>query len=218
MCKWKVSCIVGTLTMILGITAQAELYVAGQVGANIPQDMTDVRGVEASSGVTVSDLDLDNQVVFGVKFGGYLPNSLNWLGFEGEYYHTDSDIKQQPATLSGPIPALSVNPGIVEETDIAVNTIALNALVRYPGERIQPYAGIGVGLNIFSIDAITGVSGNPFAPTLNLLAGVRGFVTDRIAAFFEYKHNRGSVEFPDVGFEADYRVNMFLGGVSYHWR
>ena len=217
MFKNRIGCLAAVLILGWGSPAQAEVYVAGQVGANIPQDLTNVRGVDSFDGIQVTDLDLKNQVVFGIKVGGYFPHSWDWLGVEGEFYHTDSDITQQTATLTGPIPTFSTS-GMVFETDLAVNTFAFNLLARYPGQWIQPYTGVGVGVNVFSIDTPAGMSGTSVAPTLNLLAGVRMFVTDRVAAFVEYKHNRGTVEFSEIGIEGDYRVNLFMGGVSYHWK
>ena len=217
MTTWKVLFLAGLMILTIKTPTFAEVYVAGQVGANFPQDFTDVRGVGSASGVTVSDLDLKNQVVFGIKFGGYFPGSWNWLGLEAEYYHTDHDIKGQAATLSGPIPALATG-GQVPKIDIIADTFALNGLVRYPGEHFQPYVGVGVGINVLQIDANAGTSGTRVEPTLNLLAGIRVFMTEHIGAFIEYKHNRGSVKFPDVGFKADFATNMALAGVSYHWK
>ncbi len=217
MSRGKTVWLTGICCIIFTMPVHAELYIAGQVGANIPQDYTDIRGIESFSGTTVSDLDLRNQIAFGVKVGGYLRESLSWLGFEGEFYHSDSDIKAQATTTSGPIPISAPGGGGVIRTDIATNTIGLNLLARYPGKRFQPYVGIGPGINVFSVTA-PGVDGLPTTLTLNILAGIRGFVTERVALFAEYKYNRGSLDMPDVGIEGDYRVNLFMGGISYSWK
>lgn len=55
-------------------------------------------------------------------------------------------------------------------------------------------------------------------PTLHLLAGLRIFVTKQVTRFTDYKHNRGTLEFSDNQGEADYRTNMFVGSISFHWK
>lgn len=205
--------------LVLGSTAsvQAEWYVGGQVGLNAPQDLTNIQGTGSASGIVLSDLELEKMVVFGAKFGGYFPENLNWLGGEIEVYHTDSDIKSQPATTSAPILGLSVS-GTLPQSDLAITTVALNVLVRYPHETWQPYGGVGVGLNIARFSGGTAVSETAYLPTLNLLAGLKFFVTEEVAIFGEYKFNYGSSwEFEDNLIEWDYSTNMFLGGVSYHF-
>ena len=213
----KTTYLAGILILAIGVPAHAEFYVGGQVGANIPQDFTDVKGIDGSSGITLSDLELRKMIVFGGKFGGFLPGSFNWLGFETEAYQTDSDIDQQPVTVSAPILGLN-GTTTIPRTDIAITTWAFNAIVRYPGKTFQPYGGIGVGVNFARLSGGVASSELSIDPTLNLLAGLRAFVTDRLALFGEYKHNRGTLKFSDNQLEGDYRTNMFLGGISYHWR
>lgn len=205
--------------LILGSTlsAQAEFYVGGQVGLNSPQDLTDIRGTGSASGITLSDLELENMVVFGAKFGGYFPKSLNWLGGEIEVYHTDSDIKQQPVTISAPILGLTAS-GTLPASDLAITTVAFNVLVRYPHQTWQPYAGVGAGLNVARLSGGTAISETAYLPSLNFLAGLKFFVTEQVSVFGEYKFNYGSGwEFEDNLLEFDYSTNMFLGGVSYHF-
>ena len=199
------------------LSANAEFYVGGQVGFNAPRDLTDIQGTGAATGITLSDLDLENGVVFGGKFGGYFANSLNWLGGELEVYHTNSNIKQQQATISAPILGLSVS-GTLPAADLAITTVAFNILVRYPHETWQPYAGIGGGINVARLSGGTTVSETAYLPSVNFLAGLKFFVTQHIAIFGEYKFNYGSSwEFEDNLMEVDYSTNMFLGGASYHF-
>lgn len=199
------------------VSSNAELYLGGQVGWNLPQDFTDVQGTGPASGSTLSDLELDEMVVFGGKFGGYLPGSVDWLGGEVEVYQTDSDIKQQQVTISAPILGLNVS-GNLNAIDLAITTVAFNLLVRYPGQTFQPYGGVGAGINIARLSGGGTTSETSLEPTLNLLAGVRAFVTKRVALFAEYKHNRGTFTFSDNFIEGNYRTNMVLGGLSYHFK
>jgi opacity protein-like surface antigen len=192
-----------------GRSAQAEVYVAGQIGYTSPNDLSSVQGTGPISGVSFSDLKLDNSIVYGAKVGYYLP-SVNWLGIETEMFNTTPDVKQQPITVLGvtvPAPGFNLN----------VFTWAINAMVRYPGKQFQPYAGVGLGV-FFAEAKFQGTSDKDVAPGLNALAGVRYFATDHIALFAEYKYNRAAFELPDaIGIKADYSANHFVGGVSYHF-
>lgn len=198
------------------VCAQAEWYVGGQVGLNTPQDLTDVRGTRSASGIVLSDLDLAEMIVFGAKFGGYLPNSLNWLGAEIDAYQTDSDISAQNVTISAPVLGLTVSDPI-SKVDLAVTTVALNLLVRYPHKTWQLSLGVGGGLNIARFGGGTAVNETALIPSLNAVAGLKYFFTDEVVVFGEYKMNYGSWSFDDNSIEVDYRTNMFLGGISYHF-
>jgi len=204
------SLLVGLCCVTLsGRSAQAEVYVAGQIGYTSPNDLSSVQGTGPISGVSFSDLKLDNSIVYGAKVGYYLP-SVNWLGIETEMFNTTPDVKQQPITVLGvtvPAPGFNLN----------VFTWAINAMVRYPGKQFQPYAGVGLGV-FFAEAKFQGTSDKDVAPGLNAIAGVRYFATDHIALFAEYKYNRAAFELPDaIGIKADYSANHFVGGVSYHF-
>ena len=189
--------------------AQAEVYVAGQIGYTSPNDLSNVQGVGPISGLGLSDLKLHDSIVYGGKVGFYLP-AVKWLGVETELFNTTPHVKQQPLTALGvTVPAPGFN--------LQVVTWAINAIVRYPGEQFQPYAGIGLGV-FFAEAKFQGQSDNDVAPGLNALAGLRYFATDHIAIFAEYKYNRAAFEFPSaIGIKGDYSANHFVGGVSYHF-
>lgn len=204
------SLLVGLCCVTLsGRSAQAEMYVAGQIGYTSPGDLSSVQGAGPVSGLSFSDLKLHNSIVYGAKVGYYLP-SVNWLGVETEMFNTTPHVKQQPVTALGvtvPLPGFNLN----------VFTWAINALVRYPGKQFQPYAGVGLGL-FFAEAKFQGLSDKDVAPGLNALAGLRYFATDHIALFAEYKYNRAAFELPDaIGLKADYSANHFVGGVSFHF-
>jgi opacity protein-like surface antigen len=207
---WLCSLSVGLVCLMLsGRPIHAEMYVAGQIGYTSPNDLTSVQGTGAISGLSFSDLKLQNSIVYGAKVGYYLP-SVNWLGIETEMFDTTPHVKQQSITALGvtvPAPGFNLN----------VFTWAINALVRYPGKQFQPYAGVGLGL-FFAEAKFQGQSDKDVAPGLNALAGLRYFATDRIALFAEYKYNRAAFDFPDaIGLKADYSANHFLGGLSFHF-
>lgn len=43
-------------------------------------------------------------------------------------------------------------------------------------------------------------------------------MTERIALFGEFKHNRSTFKISDDTFDAQYRTNMFMGGISVHFK
>jgi opacity protein-like surface antigen len=87
--------------------------------------------------------------------------------------------------------------------------------------RLQPYVGAGVG--IFFARASNGTSSSDNGvPGLNALAGVRYFFTEHVALFGEYKYNRATFEFENIGgsgagLKGDYSVSHIVGGLSFHF-
>ena len=71
------ACCMGVFCLTLSV--QAEMYVAGQVGASIPNKFSNVEGVDSSAGLTISDLSLQNSLMYGAKLGYYF-DSIKWLG------------------------------------------------------------------------------------------------------------------------------------------
>jgi opacity protein-like surface antigen len=97
-------------------------------------------------------------------------------------------------------------------------------LFRYPGPTFQPYVGIGGAALIAHIsDSPTTSSDSDVGFGLNLIAGLRAFVTPYVAVFTEYKYTQGTLifdrAFPQsgAGFSGDYRAQHVVFGVSYHF-
>ena len=194
--------------------SSAEMYVAGMVGYTSPNDLSNVKGTGGASGLSLSDLALQDSIAYGAKFGYYFPQ-IKWLGIETELYNTTPDVKQQPVTVSGF--GISVPAGTQPGFDLNVLTWGINAVVRYPGKTFQPYAGVGLGV-MFADAKFQGQTDSDTAAGLNALAGIRVFATDHLALFAEYKYHRASFTFPTaIGIEADYSANLFMGGVSFHF-
>ena len=69
----------------------------------------------------------------------------------------------------------------------------VNALARYPGDIIQPYAGVGLGFSILGLDGYTQSSDGILEPdgfagfALQGIIGVRLLVTNHLFGFVEYK-------------------------------
>ena len=198
--------------------AQAEFYAAGMVGATFPEKLTDVKGTGVASGFSFSDLSLHDSVMYGGKAGYYF-DKLKWLGIEAEAFTTTPHIKQQPITAC--VANLCAPAATLTGADFRVTTLAFNLVGRYPGERLQPYVGAGLGV-FFARSTIAGTTQTDNAvPGANALAGLRFLLTKHLAIFAEYKFQYAHFSFdpiaPGVGLTADYMAHNAVGGVAWHF-
>ena len=188
--------------------SDAEWYVAGQVGANFADQLTDIHGRGNLESLSSPDFDLQNAIVYGGKLG-YFPNNGAY-GIELDASNSTPHIK---------------NLGDVPGIHMRVTNVGINVLLRYPGQTFQPYVGLGGGVLIARIDdspANRSVSDSDVGPAFNVLTGIRAFVTPYVAVFSEYKYMLGSLSFdqafpPGGGFSGDYRAQYLVVGVSYHF-
>jgi opacity protein-like surface antigen len=202
--------------------AQAELYIAGQLGVSIPNKFSNVEGVDTSAGINVSDLKLQNSFMYGAKLGYYF-DSIKWLGVETEVYNTTPKSKQQDVTVSGG--GASGTQNLVGQ-DIRVLTWSpIVVLVRYPGERFQPYAGVGMGVFFARVhDGQSDESSSDTKVGLTTQLGLRFLVTKHLSVFGEWKYNRASFNFSDStptaatgGLKGDYSAHILAFGVGWHF-
>lgn len=186
--------------LLLSSPAQAELYVAGQLGASIPNSFGN------------EDLKLQNSLMYGAKLGYYF-DSIKWLGLETEVYNTTPNAKQQNVTING-------QPVDLVGRDFRVLTWApIMVMVRYPGERFQPYAGVGMGVFFGHVHGgQNDVSSSSNQVGLNTQLGLRFLVTKHFSLFGEWKYNHVSFKFSDAGLvNADYSANLFAFGLGWHF-
>ncbi len=201
---------------------QAEMYVAGQVGGNVPNLFSNVEGVGNLTGVTTSDLKLQDSLLYGAKLGYYF-DSIKWLGVETEVFNSTPHLEQQVATVSfGGASATGILPG----QSVRVLTWApVNIVVRYQMGRLEPYAGVGLGVFFANLkDGASGESSSTTTVGFNAQLGLRFKVTENVTVFGEYKYNRANLEFSESsptqqtgGFKGDYSANIVVGGVGYHF-
>ncbi len=191
---------------LLPPASSAEWYVAGQLGANFADQLSDIRGTGNLSGFRAPDFDLQNSFVYGGKVGMFPGNG--WLGVELDVFHSTPHIKN-----------LDDVPGF----HMRVTNVGLNLLARYPGVTFQPYAGIGAGAAIARIgDSATTRANTDVASALNLLVGIRAFITPYVAVYTEYKYSQATFEFdhafsPSSGFTGEYDAHIMVTGLSYHF-
>lgn len=189
--------------------ALAEWYVAGLFGVNFADRLTDVSGTNGFAGFRAPDFDLKNSLAYGGKIG-YFPGH-GWFGIELDVFHSTPHIKN-----------LDDVPGI----HMRVTTAAVNFIARYPGATFQPYAGVGAAAVFAHIgQSPTTQSDSDVTGGLNLLAGIRAFITPYVAVFTEYKFTQATFRFDQAfngtgtqgGFVADYRAQQLMVGLSYHF-
>ena len=196
--------------------AEAEVYVAGQVGANLPQDLSDVQWSVGGATAPGNDLALQTSIVYGGKLGYYL-DSMKWLGVETEVFNATPHLNQQNWIVGG------VNIGTVPGISNRVLTWApVNIVVRYQAGSFEPYLGVGLGV-FFSHLSAAGFSSSSTDVGLNTQVGLRYRVTKAIALFGEWKFNRANLSHDNLAgtglnVEADYNAHNFVFGVGYHFK
>lgn len=184
----------------------AEWYVAGQAGANFADQLKNIQGTGSLAALQAPDFDLKNAVVYGGKLGVFPGHGA--VGIELDAFHSTPHIK-----------SLQEIPGI----HMRVTNVGLNIVFRYPGETFQPYAGIGGAVLIARIgDSPTTRSDSDTGFGVNVIAGLRAFVTPYVALFTEYKYTQGTLVFdrafpPAGGFSGDYRAQHVVFGISDHF-
>ena len=209
----RVGSLVLAMALLFPFSAFAEFYGGIMGGYAMPNKYTDrtntVNGVEFSE----ADAPLENSFMVGGKVGYYLPN-LRWLGFETEVFYTNPGFSLWDEDGQERI-----------DGDMDVITWAQNVVVRYPGQRFQPYAGVGVGIFFTDVDYDQySWDGGDITPGLNMLAGLRVLLTEHIALFGEYKYiyTRMSNDYDEIDGESieakgDYSSNIVAVGLSYHF-
>ncbi len=131
----------------------------------------------------------------GVKFGWYPGITRRWVGGEVELFAFGGKVSAPP-TNEGGVPRSAV-------ADFITLNGMVNLMLRYPGDLIQPYVGVGGGVSTGTFTnaiirsqgpAISDGDGSGGAFATQFLAGLRVNATDRFFLFGEYKY-----------FSADYK-------------
>ena len=215
--------VLGVSSAVMGIFCltlplEAEMYVAGQVGANIPNSLSSVE--YSAFGVTLggSDLSLQNSLMYGAKAGYYFDSlkvqNFN-LGVETEVFNSTPHIKQQQATIG---PASGTLQGL---TNRVLTWAPLVLVVRYQAGAFEPYAGVGLGVFFSRISDGTDSSSSTDVG-LNTQLGLRYRMNPNLSLFTEWKYNYANIEHNNllgsgIDLSANYNANIFAAGVGYHF-
>lgn len=202
---------VGLLALLLGwpSVAMAEPYAAVYGGAAFLEN-TDLNDDLQLNGTTfvdgrLHDLRVEPGPLYGAKVGYFFQPSLlgGNVGLEAEAYRFQNAIRPQTARFQGILGGVPFDGSVaVQRADADVIGTALNLLYRFPLSssaelphgRVQPYVGVGLAVLIAELSTRTTpfevnkqISDTDVQPALQLLAGVRTFVTRNVALFFEYR-------------------------------
>jgi opacity protein-like surface antigen len=205
--------------LCLTLPVQAEMYVAGQLGVNIPQDASNVELSAGGGSIGLSNLALQNSLMYGAKAGYYF-DSLKWqnfnLGLETEVFNSTPHIKQQEVTALGTTGTL---PGL---TNRVLTWAPLVVLVRYQAGAFEPYAGVGLGIFFSRISDGTDSSSSTDVG-LNTQLGLRYRVTPNLSLFGEWKYNYAHIDHSNflgvngVDLSYNYNASIFAAGIGYHF-
>ena len=217
----------------------SDTYVAGFAGYTFGGGFSDVQGTGFLSGLRGNDRDLADSVVYGGKVGHFFGDRLDWLGLEMEAYNTTPHVKQdgQVPGVHQRVTTLAFNvigrlqfgcETKTERTERRTERDAkLDREIRYETVyerdfcRLQPYGGVGLGVFFANLSNNGSSTSDNAVPGFNALAGLRYFVTERIALFGEYKYNFAPFEFTGTGgaagIKVDYHINHIVGGLSLHF-
>jgi opacity protein-like surface antigen len=156
-----------------------EWYVSGFLTRNYP-----IGSTLKFNGDKIPDSSVNGATGGGLKIGVF-PSHKSVFGAELELSGHGGSITA-PQTVVG-------NRVRSAQLDTTVFNFMVNTLVRYPGDFIQPYSGIGVGFSVLGLDGYTQSSAGIREPntvpgfTLQGIIGVRLHVTNRLFGFAEYK-------------------------------
>jgi outer membrane protein with beta-barrel domain len=215
-----------TQNMFVTPTAQAESYVAGTFGVTMPQSLSNgVVTQDGFGGLDISDQALKSSLNIGAKLGHYF-SKARWLGVETGLSYTTPHIKEGSLTFTGPGGSLTSGTlSGVHQRIIIWDVVTF--MLRYPGNRFQPYVGVGPALFFASLNGPTAPPGqSATAIGLNAEAGARYFITRHWALFGEGVYNRARLSYSSndsnpaadpFGFRATYSAFTASIGVSYHF-
>lgn len=214
-----------------GMPAQAETYIAGQVGYTLAQDtargrINDPTYAGLPAGTSVSTVNLNNSLMYGMKIGHYF-ESTPWLGIELEGFMTTPNRPQQRLTLGLPVTGnVSVNePGATNR----VVVVSPNLVLRYQAGAFEPYVAVGPGVFFLHQKQLATMPGGlTYSQSntgygLNTQVGLRYRLTEHVAFFGEWKFNYARVDLSGQADAGHYGINTlvtlhhFVFGIGYHF-
>jgi opacity protein-like surface antigen len=198
-----------------GPKEKVDLLLSGHVIGVIPQD----QGLSVG-GSTIPNTDVRGTIGAGIKFDVYPWFTHKILGAEIETFGLGASVRS-PRTTSG----AGTTQG--QANLIAISTM-YNLMLRYPGDRIQPYIGVGAGSStgfLYNVNIQSGnssLSGNSGDWTFayQFLGGVRAFVTSKLFFFGEYKYYVAKYSWDSEGggntkIKLDFQTHLVSGGLGW---
>ncbi|MFQ5914075.1 MAG: outer membrane beta-barrel protein [Nitrospinota bacterium] len=214
------------------IVAEWDYFVAVFVGAAIPLD-TDLKVTDllTLTNFTAKDVELDTSASIGGKMGawwtGLRPSTSLDFGAELDVTRFAPDINSQGARASGTFLGIPIISVVTNRIDLSATIFAVNLMARWPlglspglpHGRWHPYVGIGGGFEVLDADPAGPGDDRTMTGVLQVLTGLKYFVTRYFALFGEYKYTHGGHTFQGVTgkVEADVSATHIVGGVAVHF-
>ena len=202
-------------------------YISVFGGVALPSK-TDVTEVGPGTNVTIFDVKLDNSPSIGGKIGMYTTQfrASTGLDFGVELDITNFTPDQKGGQrLNGG--AVITNPVNINSTIFAVNLLARKPFLVAQGlsnGRWSPYVGIGGGVQTSTFEPPGTIKkGRQTDPAFQGLAGVKAFLTQHVALFWEYKFTHASQTFETQSGGAiitdkyTFNVNHIVAGLAVHF-
>ncbi|MBA4786302.1 MULTISPECIES: outer membrane protein [Pseudorhizobium] len=173
-----------------------------------------------------SDIDVSDQASFSAGWEGKSFSTPPYWGVRGTYWFGEGQLSDLGVSLDFSHAKVYADDETLaksgwshfEMTD-GINLLTLNALYRFPieGTRFTPYIGAGAGINVPHIE-VTRASGQTSeyqfgGATLQAQAGVKYDISDRWAAFVEYKGNYSWVDV-DIDSGASLKTEVITNAVN----
>jgi len=182
--------------------ANISLYSLGAFPSN--------QGLYAQGG-NPSDTRITNGVGAGIKVAVFPRYFGRIVGIELESFGHGSEIEFS-SSRSARSPA---------STNLWVFSSMVNLILRYPGNALVPYIGIGGGLSdgVLTHANISGRSDQDFEGSwtfgYQFLGGVQGDLTEQVFLFSEYKYFSANYHWKQLAL--DFRSQYVLFGVGLHF-
>jgi len=210
--------LVVVLAVVAASPASAQVFLDLYGGVVFPH-ATDTEA-KAPTGRTKNTAGFEDTFVVGGRVGSWGTEvGLGWFGMALDVYYWQSETKE---SLLGSKP----------ETKILPVTVLL--MLRYPGEKFQPYAGVGGGVflsqlkNDVDLSLVGGSGGGSFKDYqvdagFDARAGLAVKVHKKISIFAEGRYIYFSPKYKDkvngqkVTVETDAEAFQALAGISFHF-
>jgi len=207
-------------------TVRAETYIGGKFGVTFPQSLSGgVATQQGIAGLDISDQPLKDSFNAGAKLGHYFSRA-KWLGIETGVSYTTPHIKEGSITFSGPGGSLTSPPLSGVHQQLIIWDV-VSVVFRYPGNRLQPYIGVGPALFFGTLKGPTAPPGQSATNIgVEAQAGVRYFLTRRWALFGEGTYDRARLSYSSndsnpnadpFALRATYSAFTVNLGLSYHF-
>jgi len=161
----------------------------------------------------IYDFDAEETWVLGFKLGYTLPR-LNIFSFEFEYSYLNPDVDRTVWTYADADYAKI-------EGDVSIHNFMLNAIAKYPGGKIHPY--IGTGLGVSYIDASVSATSTAHSASdddtvfaWQILVGIELDLTNNLSMDIGYRYfatESESDHYYDYDYDYDYYHEDF--GLDY---